>query len=291
MPQQFLEQLFKFAAESIPSDKILAAKKDYQKETGEAYEDDKSYSTRMALFLEWYLFDNYQEKSLKTIHEVLLEESSEAWDSDQIKIYNDFNENIQGLFLVKKVKGASVKVLNLFTSEIFLVQEKESGLIFRKNDIFQGRIISFQEQYHFTGNFCFHPEKTHKFIKLEVRSIAKFLMELKNDLEKIKNELLKEQILLQKQEININKLKDRIKNIDSEKKINDINQELKFLTEKKDDQIQSIDELEKKNFTIINDKIKIEGKKQINTLINRFSYMNLKWERSRQIDISDIYKN
>ena len=55
-----LEKLFEFAANSIPSEKIFEAKRYYQKETGEIYEDDKSYNTRMTLFLEWYLFDNYQ---------------------------------------------------------------------------------------------------------------------------------------------------------------------------------------------------------------------------------------
>ena len=39
------------------------------------------------------------------------------------------------------------------------------------------------------------------------------------------------------------------------------------------------------------EKIKIEGRRLISELINKLAYMNLKWERSRQIDISDIYKN
>ena len=37
--------------------------------------------------------------------------------------------------------------------------------------------------------------------------------------------------------------------------------------------------------------IKIEGRNLISELINKLAYMNLKWERSRQIEISDIYKN
>ena len=161
MVRKFLEQLFEFTAKSIPSEKIIEAKRDYQKETGEIYEDDKSYNARMALFLEWYLFDNYQEGSSKNILEGLLDEYPETWNSDQIKTINDFNENIQGLFLVKKIKSNSVKVLNLFTDLVYLVREKDSGLIFRKNNIFQGRIVYIQNQYYFTGNFCFHPEKTH----------------------------------------------------------------------------------------------------------------------------------
>ena len=80
------------------------------------------------------------------------------------EIYVEINENIQGLFIVKKVKNSSVKVLDLFTDDIYLVQEKDPKLIFKKNDIFQGRIIFFQKNFYFTGNFCFHPKKTHKFI-------------------------------------------------------------------------------------------------------------------------------
>ena len=291
MLQGILEQLFEFAAKSIPSERILEAKKSYQKETGEIYEDDKSYNTRMALFLEWYLFDNYQPDSSKTILEVLLEEKPESWSQDQIKIFNEINENIQALFLVKKVKGDSVKVLNLFTDDVYLVQEKDSGLIFRKNDIFQGRIISYKEQYYFTGNYCFHPEKTHKFIKPEIKSVAKTIIQYKNDLAKVEKALLQANKTLKKQELDIQKLNEKKTNTDSENKISKFNEKLNVLIGEKENQAQIIRGLEGEVFKIKNDKIKVEGKKQINALINRFAYMNLKWERSRQIDIYDIYKN
>ena len=60
MLKERLEQLFEFIAQHIPSEQIMLAKKEYQKTTGETYEDDKSYNTRMSLFLEWYLLDNYK---------------------------------------------------------------------------------------------------------------------------------------------------------------------------------------------------------------------------------------
>ena len=71
------------------------------------------------------------------------------------------------------------KAINLFTDEVYLAQEKDSRLIFRKNDIFQGRIINFQKCFQFTGNFCFHPEKTHKYIKSEIKLITKNLKSTK----------------------------------------------------------------------------------------------------------------
>ena len=49
--------------------------------------------------------------------------------------------------------------------------------------------------------------------------------------------------------------------------------------------------MESNVYTLEHDKIRIEGNKQINKLINKLAYMNLKLERSRQIETSDIYKN
>jgi hypothetical protein len=63
------------------------------------------------------------------------------------------------------------------------------------------------------------------------------------------------------------------------------------LTKEKEQLVKNIEELEQNIFVLKHDKIKVEGNKQINKLINKLAYMNLKWERSRQIEISDIYKN
>ena len=149
----FLEQLFEFAAKTIPEEQILAAKQTYQMETGTLYEDDKSYNSRMALFLEWYLCNNCAPKSSKTVLEVLLENQSEECNSEKLTFYKSISESIQSLFLIQKVHEDRVKAINLFNDEIYLVQEKDSRLIFKENDIFQGRIIYFQKYFHFTGSW------------------------------------------------------------------------------------------------------------------------------------------
>ena len=291
MLQEILEQLFEFAAKSIPDEQILAAKKTYQMETGILYEDDKSYNSRMALFLEWYLFNNCAPKSSKTILEVLLENNSEECNTDKLKIYKSISGSIQSLFFIQKVHDDSVKAINLFTDEIYLVIEKDSRLIFRENDIFQGRIIYFQKYFHFTGNFCFHPKKSHKYIRYEIKLIAKSLNQHKKDLAKTEKTLLKANTKLTRHELKIENLNEKLHNINSENKVAKLNQKLKLLVEEKETQIRTIQELRNEVSFIKNDKIKNEGNKQINGLINSLAYKNLKWERSRQIDISDIYKN
>ena len=72
--------------------------------------------------------------------------------------------NIQALFEVKKVRDNSVTVIDLFKNQKYLINENDSKLIFRKNDIFQGRIVFHHAQWHFTGHFCFHPNKNQGFI-------------------------------------------------------------------------------------------------------------------------------
>ena len=291
MIQEILEQLFEFAAKSISDQQILAAKKTYQMETGILYEDDKSYNSRMALFLEWYLFNNCAPKSSKTVLEVLLENNSEECNTDKLKIYKSISKSIQSLFLIQKVHEDRVKAINLFNDEIYLVQEKDSRLIFKENDIFQGRIIYFQKYFHFTGNFCFHPKKSHKYIRYEIKLIAKSLNQHKKDLAKTEKTLLKANTKLTRHELKIENLNEKLHNINSENKVAKLNQKLKLLVEEKETQIRTIQELRNEVSFIKNDKIKNEGNKQINALINSLAYKNLKWERSRQIDISDIYKN
>jgi len=291
MLKEILEQLFEFAAKAIPSDHILEAKKAYQKETGEIYEDDKFYNSRMALFLEWFLFDNYIEEKSQSPLEILIEEHSQSWNSDKLRIYRNLTESIQGLFLIKKIKDESIKVSNLFTDETYLVQEKDARLFFGKNDIFQGRLIFFQEQFHFTGNYCFHPEKTHKYIRQEVKLISKAQAGDRKELAKLNKHLLKENKNLKSKENKIDKLNKKITNTESENKTVKLNQKLSLLVEEKNNLNTTIQEMESRAFILAHDKIKIAGNKQINKLINKLAYMNLKLERSRQIEISDIYKN
>ena len=117
MLREILEQLFEFAAKNIPSDQILEAKKAYQKETGEIYEDDNSYNSRMALFLEWYLFDDYIVGKGQTPLETLIEENPDAWDSEKIEIYktnaqnHEAREKPQGDIAPKKLASFYVEYL------------------------------------------------------------------------------------------------------------------------------------------------------------------------------------
>ncbi len=291
MLKENLEQLFEFIAQHIPSEKIMEAKEEYQKTTGKIYEDDKSYDTRMALFLEWYLLDNYVSGTHNTILENIIEENLSIWTHDRLEIHKDISNSIQALFEVKKVRDNSVTVLDLFKDEKHIIDEEDSQLVFRKNDIFQGRIVPNHGKWYFTGYFCFHPSKTHRYIRGEVKKLFLLQKSWKKELAALEKGLLKKQKVSLKNSKCIEKIKSKIERRDFDATRESLIKELLVLEEKGKELETSTRETDKKIDHLKIETIKLEGRRLISELINRLAYMNLKWERSRQIKISDIYKN
>jgi hypothetical protein len=291
MLKESLEQLFEYVAKHIPSEQIMLAKNEYQKTTGVIYEDDKSYNTRMALFLEWYLLDNYAPETHHTILENIIKENTSAWNQDRLEIYKDISNNILALFEVKKVRENSIIVLDLFMDEKYHVEEEDSKLVFRKNDVFQGRIIPHQGKYFFSGYFCFHPSKTHRYIKGETKNFYLLQKTWRKELQRLEKILSKIQKSYSKNSKSIEKYKSKIEHTDINAKLEYLKAELSSLEEIKIQIEASIQQTEKEINLLKFEKITMEGRRLISELINKLAYMNLKWERSRQIDILDIYKN
>ena len=291
MLRETLEQLFEFVAQHIPSEQIMMAKKEYQKTTGEIYEDDKSYNSRMALFLEWYLLDQYEPGTRQTVLENIIEDNSFSWTPDRLESYKDVSKNIQALFEIKKVRDNSVTVLDLFTDEKYQIEEEDSKIAFRKNDIFQGRIVPHNDKYFFTGYFCFHPNKTQRYIKGEAKKFYLLQRSWKKELTKLEKESSKFQKLYLKNAVSIEKIKTKIERTDSGTKRDKLTGKLLGLEEDKIKIEASSQQTGKEIGHLKPEKMKIEGRRLISELINKLAYMNLKWERSRQIDVSDIYRN
>jgi hypothetical protein len=291
MIKEPLEQLFEYVAQHIPSEQIMLAKQEYQKTTGGIYEDDKSYNSRMALFLEWYLLDQYAPGTHKTVLENIIEENPSSLAQEHLELYKDITNNILAIFEVKKVRDHSVIVLDLFTDEKYQVDEEDSKLVFRKNDLLQGRIIPHQEKYYFSGHFCFHPVKTQRYLKSEAKNIYLIRKIWIKELNQLEKDLLKVQKSQIKNSKLIEKVKAKIGRTDISARLEHLRNELSELEQKKEQIIEGIQQIEVGIRHLKVDKMMLEGRRLTSELINKFAYMNLKWERSRQIDITDIYKN
>jgi len=284
-----LELLIQTITQDHDSSEILEAKRDYQKLAGEIYEDDKSYEARMGLFLEWYIFDRKIPGKGETPLALLIAQNSEGELSDELKNSQIFTNNIHGLFIIKKIRDNEVIALNLSDDKKYSVKEIEGKLLFHKNVLFEGRIVFLDGDYYFTGNFCFHPKEAEKFVKSEVKKINSvregFLKELK-----IFNSQLKDfNSRLVKNTGEVEKLNFNIQKKNSIEKARSLNEKLEAVKKVRANLIQQVSTVEAEKETFETQKIKNEIDELFNHLIQRLSYMNLKWERSRQIDLHDIY--
>ena len=290
MIKDSIEYLIKIATNPPYSNNLLAARQEYQKYAGGIFDDDKSYENQMALFLEWYIFDRIEPAHDQTVLELILN-NDKGETLDPLKNINVFISHIHGLFIIKKIKDHSIKVINLFDNEQYNVVEPSGKLYFSKNSIFEGRLLTYENSYYFTGNFCFHPEGSKKFIKSEIKknfSLQKInVKELKLQNVKLKNENKK----LNKTISLIEKLQEKIQRLNSEKKTLEIKNDLS--------ELESIKEKQEENYSLLKQKINIFTHEKIiresqsiqTRLILKLSSKRLLLERSRNIEVKDIYKN
>jgi len=290
MIKDSIEYLIKVATNPPYSNNILTARQEYQKYAGDIFDDDKSYANHMALFLEWYIFDRIESTHNQTVLELIIKNGKET-PLDLLKNINLFTSHIHGLFIIKKIKDHSVKAINLFDNEQYNVVEPSGKLYFSKNSIFEGRLLTYENSYYFTGNFCFHPEGSKKFIKSEIKKIFSLqkinLKELKLQNIKLKDENKK----LNKTISRIEKLQEKIKRLDSEKTNLKIKNDLSELESIKKKQEENYSLLKQNINTFTHEKIIRESQLIQSRLMLKLSSMRLLLERSRNIDLKDIYKN
>ena len=172
-----------------------------------------------------------------------------------------------------------------------MANESLGKLLFYKSGIFEGRLVSYDNMYHFTGNFCFHPNKAKKFIEREIKQMDIIIRGNKKELKIRTAQLSRKKNELKKHNSKIDKLKTKLLKSYPDNKILKIK---KNLTE-----LETIGSYLEGNFLNMESEVKkfasektISVPKTLQTqLIQKLSYMQLTWERSRHIDLDDIYHN
>ena len=290
MIKDSIEYLIKIATNPPYSNNLMVARREYQKYAGDIFDDDKSYENQMALFLEWYIFDRIEPAQDQTVLEIIINNEKGA-SLDLQKNINVFISHIHGLFIIKKIKEDYVKVINLFDNEQYKVVEPSGKLYFSKNSIFEGRLLTYGNTYYFTGNFCFHPDDSKKFIKSETKKISS-LLKVNTKEQKLKNiKLMKENKKLNKVISSIEKIQKKTQGLNSEKKLFKIKSdlsELELIKEKHEENYALL----KKNIDTFTQKKIIRETQSIQTrFMLKLSSMRLLLDRSRNIELKDIYKN
>ncbi|HET9452448.1 MAG TPA: hypothetical protein VFO83_16280 [Aggregicoccus sp.] len=168
--QPYLDQLIAFASAEPRKADLIAAKAEYIRATGEVFEDDKMFETRMASFLDYYLFDRPSPlNGLTPAAELYRERQGVAAPPEEVNAFRSFTETVHGLFEVRKIGKGMVRLRELFSGKDFDVTERRTTAGLEAGDILEARLIPFGGHLLFSAAFCFHPRVAAKSIKAEIK--------------------------------------------------------------------------------------------------------------------------
>jgi len=289
MISENINQLIEDITRNHQQDDIYQAKKDFQKISGEIFEDDKSYESRLGAFLEWYTFDRINPEYSMTPLQHYLQNTSITPESRELA--EAISKNIHGLFIAKKIKSDRVIVIDIMSNEKYQVMENHGAILFNSDDLFEGRLIPYKGQYYFTDHFCYHPKPTVGFILSKVKSLKASEAESLAKEKHLQKTILAPQKSLKKIIAKLEKLNGKLVDATKEKKIQSLKKEITELENQKVQLESQILDIENQLTELRTKTIQGEHKQNRFTFIRKLSYKSLKWERSRQIDVRDIYQD
>jgi hypothetical protein len=289
MIRENINQLIEEITRDHQPDDIYQAKKDFQKISGELFEDDKSYESRMGAFLEWYTFDRICPESATTPLQRYLKNTSITPESRELA--EAISQSIHALFIAKKIKNDCVIVVDIMDNEKYQVLENDGSILFNADDLFEGRLIPYNGQYYFTDHFCYHPKPTVGFILSKIKSMKTSEKEALAKERHLQKTIVSPQKSLKKITDKLVKVNEKLAYATKENKIQSLKEEIEKL-ENQEAQLESqISDIENQLTELRTKTIEGEHKQNRFTFIRKLSYMSLKWERSRQIDVRDIYQD
>ena len=289
MIRETINQLVEEITRNCSQDDIFQAKKDFQKISGEIFEDDKSFESRMGSFLEWYTFDRPSSESLSTPLQRYIQKQTTPPENRELA--EAISQGNHGLFVAKKIKNDCVIVMDIMNDEKYRVLEDQGSILFNSDDLFEGRLIPYKGQYYFTDNFCYHPKPTVGFIFSKIKALKAKEKEALSKEKRLQKEIISPQKSLKKINAKLEKANMNLGTETKEKKIQSLKEEIEKLENQKTQLESQISDIANQLTHLRTEIIEGEHRQNRFDLIRKLSYMSLKWERSRQIDVRDIYQD
>ena len=137
------DDLIQFASEGEFEDELQQAKTEFVGRTGDLFESDSDFESRIASFLEWYSMDRMVSNvSNSTPAKLFIESVSPELTTPEIQGLRGLTRTILSLFEIKKMKGKSVNLLDILSSEKYQATTSAPLLGVEPGDIIESRLYS-----------------------------------------------------------------------------------------------------------------------------------------------------
>ena len=172
----FERLLQRYTAEAF-KEEISEAKREFFNQAGILNEEENSFELRMSQFLDWYIFTRELSQHHVAPVRLAIHDQEMTWSEGERQLVDGLNEVRHSLFEFLKSKGKDIYVRDLFDGTKFVLRDSEVNVGFNRDEIFEARLLPFENNYHFAKGFCFHPSEVRKFILKEVKKVKKLTQE------------------------------------------------------------------------------------------------------------------
>jgi hypothetical protein len=165
--RSLFDELLAFITRPQHAAELLAGRTEYVRQTGEVFDEDRSFDLRMQGFLDWFIFD----RPLSPFGEP----PARAWPIDaalpeeRAAEFRVLSRTVHGLFDVRSIRGQTLRLENLVTAAKYEVPLPVPMEGFDHGDFFEGRLIPHGGSFHLSPALLFHPGLMRGELLREIR--------------------------------------------------------------------------------------------------------------------------
>ncbi|PIT99691.1 MAG: hypothetical protein COT74_07805 [Bdellovibrionales bacterium CG10_big_fil_rev_8_21_14_0_10_45_34] len=161
-----------FTSEKFDSE-VRQAKKEFFEQSGLVDDHSGLFDLRMAQFLDWFLFSRELNDYHLTPSHLVVQAPLESFEISESErpLFENLAKTRHSLFEFIKIKGREVTCRDLFKREKITLKNSVVSAGFTVDEIFEARIVPYEDTYVFARGFCFHPVEATKFILKEIKKV------------------------------------------------------------------------------------------------------------------------
>lgn len=169
--EPLIEKIIQFYTSSNFREDVVEAKNHFQEVAGSFDESAPDFEAKMAQFTDWYVFSRRLKRVGASPIEYCLQDPNYTIEEHESPLYYSLRNSRHSLFEFIKVRRGDVYIRDLFTNFEYVIRNSHVSIGFNRDELFEARLIPYENEFVFSISFCLHPPQVSRFITKEIRKV------------------------------------------------------------------------------------------------------------------------
>jgi hypothetical protein len=170
---QLIEKILAHFAGETFKDEVRLAKSEFFDNAGILDEQSEAFELRMSQFFDWYLFTRDLIGYGQTPLDVVYMTRELRFTDHEKEMIEHLKNHRHGVYEFIKFKNNDITIKDLIKNEKIVIKDSPWNFGFDPEELFEVRLIPYEDSWLFTKGFCFHPADAKKYILGEVKKLKK----------------------------------------------------------------------------------------------------------------------